>query len=162
MKVLKCSLVCIKGQYGVHGCLLQSPLKSGLPSELLYADDLVRMALTMEQLGRHVGEWRSSLLDKGLKENAGKSNVIVGSSSVKMIRNSGKWPCVLCGKGVQAQYVKCGFTCGDLSLVADGFRCKRCDGTIQTIQEADLAEDLMVDGETYWMCKELLLSGRHS
>ena len=35
---------------------------------------------------------------------------------------------------------------GDLSRVADGFRCRRCDGTIQ---EADLAEDLMVDGETY-------------
>ena len=36
--------------------------------------------------------------------------------------------------------------CGDLSQVADGFRCRRCDGTIQ---EADLAEDLMVDGEMY-------------
>ena len=34
----------------------------------------------------------------------------------------------------------------DLSLVADGFRCRRCDGTIQ---ELDLAKDLMVDGETY-------------
>ena len=31
---------------------------------------------------------------------------------------------------------------GDLSRVADGFRCRRCDGTIQ---EVDLAEDLMVD-----------------
>ena len=31
-------------------------------------------------------------------------------------------------------------------LVADGFRCKRSDGTIQ---EADLAGDLVVDGETY-------------
>ena len=30
--------------------------------------------------------------------------------------------------------------------VIDGFRCRRCDGTIQ---EVDLAEDLMVDGETY-------------
>ena len=35
---------------------------------------------------------------------------------------------------------------GDLSWVADGFGCRRCDGTIQ---EANLAEDLMVDGETY-------------
>ena len=44
----------------------------------------------------------------------------------------------------------------DVSRVADGFRCGRCDGTIQ---EVDLAEDIMVDGG---MCKELLLSGRHS
>ena len=34
---------------------------------------------------------------------------------------------------------------GDLSRVADGLRCRRCDGTIQ---EVDLADDLMVDGET--------------
>ena len=36
--------------------------------------------------------------------------------------------------------------CSDLSRVADGFRCRRCDGTIQDV---DLAEDLMVAGETY-------------
>ena len=35
---------------------------------------------------------------------------------------------------------------GNLTLVVDGFRCKRCDGIIQ---EADLAKDLVVDGETY-------------
>ena len=42
--------------------------------------------------------------------------------------------------------------------VADGFMYRRYDGTIQ---EAYLAEDLMVDGETYEYA-ELLLSGRHS
>ena len=55
-------------------------VSSGLPSELLYADDLVLIALTMEQLGRRVAEWRTNLLDKGLKVNAGKSKVMVGSS----------------------------------------------------------------------------------
>ena len=39
---------------------------------------------------------------------------------------------------------------GDLSRVADGFRCRRCDGTIQ---EAALGEDLMVEGETYGCVK---------
>ena len=38
----------------------------------------------------------------------------------------------------------------DLLLVADGFRCKRCD---RTIQEADLAGDLAVDGENYGCVK---------
>ena len=32
------------------------------------------------------------------------------------------------------------------------FRCRRCDGTIQ---EVDLAEDLMVDGETYECVKSV-------
>ena len=82
-------------------------VRSGLPSELLYADDLVIMAPTMEQLGRRVSDWRASLLGKGLKVNAGKSKVMVGSSGGNMIVNSGKWPCGVCGKGVQANSVPC-------------------------------------------------------
>ena len=102
---------------------------------LLYADNLVIVAPTMEQLGRRVAEWRASLLDKRWKVNAGKSKVMVGSSGGKMIVNSGKWPC---GKGVQANSVQC-TVCekwihkqcsGDLLRVADGFRCRRCEGTL--------------------------------
>ena len=87
----------------------------------------------MEQLDRCVAEWRASPLDKGLKVNAGNSKVMVGSSGGKMIVNSGKWPCGVCGKGVQANSVQC-TVCkklihkqcsgvhGDLSWVAHGFR----------------------------------------
>ena len=86
---------------------------------------------------------------------------MVGSSGGKMIVQSGKWPCGVCGKGVQANSVQCTLcikwihkrcsgVCGDLSLVADGFRCKRFDGTIQ---EADLAGDIVVDGKTYGCVK---------
>ena len=67
----------------------------------MYADNLVLMAPTMEQHGRRVAEWRASLLYKGLKINAGKYKVMVGSSVWKMIVNYGKWPCGICGKGVQ-------------------------------------------------------------
>ena len=99
--------------------------------------------------------------------NAGKSKVMVGSSGGKMIGNSGKWPCGVCGKGVQANSVpytvckkwihkRCSGVRGDLSQVADGFRCRRCDGTIQ---EVDLAEDLMADGETYECVKSFCYLG---
>ena len=91
------------------------------------------MAPTMEQLGRRVAEWRASLLD-----NAGKSEVMVGSGGGTMIVNYGKWHCGVCGKGVQANSVqcivckklihkRCSVVCGDLSRVADGFMCRRCD-----------------------------------
>ena len=85
--------------------IVSSEARSGLPSELLYADDL--MASTMKQLGRRVTEWRASLLDKGFKVNAGKSKVMIGCSGGKMIVNSGNWPCGVCGKGVQATSVQC-------------------------------------------------------
>ena len=53
--------------------VVSSEARSGLPSELLYADDLLMMTPTMEPLGRRVPDWRASLLGKGLKVNAGKS-----------------------------------------------------------------------------------------
>ena len=85
-----------------------SEARRGLPSELLYADDLVCMVPTMEQLGRRVAEWRVMFLtDKGLKVNAGKYKVMVGSNCGNRIVNSGKWPCRVCGKGVQVNSVEC-------------------------------------------------------
>ena len=65
------------------------------------------MAPTMEQLGRHVAEWRAILLDKGLKVNAGKSKVMVGSSGGKMIVHSGKWPYRIFFKQVSASERPC-------------------------------------------------------
>ena len=50
------------------------------------------MAPTMEQLSRHVTDWRACILDKGLKVNAGNTKLMVGISGGKMIVNSGKWP----------------------------------------------------------------------
>ena len=49
--------------------------------------------------------------------NAGKSKVMAGSSSGRMIVNSRKWLCGVCGKGVQTNSVQCtvcknGFTDG--------------------------------------------------
>ena len=87
--------------------VVSSETRSGLPSELLYADYLVIVAPTMEQFGSRVDDWRASLLGKGLKVNAGKSKVMVGSSGGKMIANSGKCPCDVCGKGVLANSVQC-------------------------------------------------------
>ena len=69
---------------------VSSDARSGLPSEFLYADDLILKAPTMEQPDRRVAEWGASLMDKGLKVNPGKSRVMVGSSGGEMIVN---WPC---------------------------------------------------------------------
>ena len=73
--------------------------------------------------------------------NAGKFKLMVGGSGGRMIVYSGKWPCGVCGKGVYANSVqctvcikwtnkRCSAVCGDLSLVADGFSCWRCDWAI--------------------------------
>ena len=43
--------------------IVSSETRSGLLSELLYADDIVIVAPTMEQFGRRVAEWRTAFLD---------------------------------------------------------------------------------------------------
>ena len=58
---------------------------------MLYADGLVPIAPTMEQIGRRVAEWRINLLYKGLEVNAGKYKVMVDSSAGRIIVHSGKW-----------------------------------------------------------------------
>ena len=87
-----------------------------------------------------MAEWRAILLDKRLKGHAGKSKLMVGINGGKMIVNSGKWSWGVCGKECRqilfsAQYVRihkrCSSVRGDLSRAADGFSCRRCDGTIQ-------------------------------
>ena len=54
-------------------------------------------------------------------------------------------------KRMDSQAVQC--VCGHLSRVADGFRCRRCDGTILKV------DDLMVDGETYGCVKSFCYLG---
>ena len=76
---------------------------------------LVLMAPIMEHPGKRVANWIVSLLDKGMKVNAGKYKVMVGSSSGKIIVNLEKWPCGVSGDGVQANSVK---------YTVDCFRCK--------------------------------------
>ena len=81
--------------------------------------------------------------------------------------NSVQCTLCICGKGVQTNSVKCTVCIkwihkrcsglrGDSSLLDDGFRCKRCDGTIQ---EANLAGGLVVDGETYRCVKSFSYLG---
>ena len=84
---------------------------------------------------------------------------------LEMMVYSGKWPCGVCGK-VQintVQYIVCikkwihKWCSGDSSGVADGFMCRRCDGTIQDnlADGADLSATGRIRNE--WMkFRELL------
>ena len=98
------------------------------------------MAPTMEQLGRRVADRKASLLGKGLKVNTGKSKVMVGSSGGKIIVNSGKWPCGVCGKGVQANSIQC--------TVCKKWIHKQCSGVRSDIQSSPLE----MKGRVYASC----------
>ena len=96
---------------------------------------------------------RIALLDAGLSESF-EVNVGLHQGSVLS-------PLLLAAvMDVVSSEARSGLRCrgvrGDLSRVADGFRCRQCVGTIQ---EADLAEDLMMDGKMYGCVKSFSYLG---
>ena len=118
---------------GVHQGSVLSPLlfvavmevvtrrvKEGLPWELLYADDLVLMAQSKEELREKVLQWKECMELKGLKLNIEKTKVMRSGKSGGEIVKTGRWPCAVCGKGVGANSIQCSDRCGWVH--------KRCSG----------------------------------
>ena len=76
---------------------------------LLYADDLVLMAETIEELEAQFIRWKAAFEGKGLKINQGKTKVVEsgcgsGSGVVVLAKID---PCSMCGKRVKVNCVRC-------------------------------------------------------
>lgn len=118
--------------------VLTCEVREGLPWELLYADDLVLMAESMGELKEKVLRWKECMETKGLKVNISKTKVMVSGKNCGDVERTGKWPCVVCGKGVGNNSVRCtgcgGWVhkrCtdlkGSLDRAEDTFVCKVCE-----------------------------------
>ena len=111
----------------------------GLPWELLYADDLVLLADTEDELKEKLQRWKSGLERKGLRVNVGKTKVMKCGVGLKKTVDTGKYPCGVCGKGVKSNSIQCTVCikrvhkrcCGiSRKLRAedeDEFKCRKCD-----------------------------------
>ena len=86
-------------------------VKEGLPWELLYADDLVLVAQSKEELREKVLQWKECM---ELKVNIEKTKVMRSGKSGGEIVKTGRWPCAVCvcGKGVGANSIQCSDCCG--------------------------------------------------
>lgn len=105
---------------GVHQGSVLSPLlftivlealsrkcRTGLPFELLYADDLVLMADSEEQLMEKLGRWKENMEAKGLRVNVAKTKVMKCCEEGLCQYNTGKYPCGVCCKGVGVNSIQC-------------------------------------------------------
>ena len=79
---------------------LSRRFREGLPTELLYADDLVLMAATRELLMEKLRQWRTGREEKSPRVNVTKTKVMRCRKINSQIENSGKLSCRICKKGV--------------------------------------------------------------
>ena len=149
---------------GVHQGSVLSPLlfiivlealsrefRTGCPWELLYADDLMISAESMEELLVKVQTWKTEMEKKGLRLNMGKTKIIESGINLDVLKKSGKYPCGVCQSGVGSSnaifcggckrwvHKKCCGIKGPLRPDPE-FRCARCLGTARAIDEREVSE----------------------
>ena len=86
---------------------LSHEFRTGTPWELLYADDLVISAETEEGLKMKLNKWKTGMEAKGLRVNMGKTKIMVSGVNLQTLKDSGKYPCSVCRKGVGSNSIYC-------------------------------------------------------
>ncbi len=106
--------------------------------ELLYADDLVLMAETEEEVMDRFSAWKRRMERRGMKVNMEKTKMMVLGRKPAVPLERGRFPCACCGRGVGANSVWCAGCdrwchqrcsgLGNVRRAGDGFRCPICVG----------------------------------
>ena len=149
---------------GVHQGSVLSPLlfiivlealsrefSTGCPWELLYADNLMISAESMEELLVKVQTCKTEMEKKGLHVNMGKTKVMESGINLNVLKKSGKYLCGVCQSGVDSSnaifcggckrwvHKKCSGIKGPLRPDPE-FRCTRCLRTARAIDEREVSE----------------------
>jgi len=69
-----------------------------LPRELLYADDLVVIAKTEEDLIKRLNEWKNNVENRGMTVHMNKAKVMISGERQKPAQKAARWPCGVCGR----------------------------------------------------------------
>ena len=148
---------------GVHQGSVLSPLlfimvlealsrefRTGSPWELLYVDNLVIMADSVEELSEKVHTWKVGMEAKGLRVNMGKTKCLVSGSQLDKLLKHGEYPCAVCLQGVARNSIYCGRClcwvhkrCSGIEGVLKpdpNYICPRCKGTARPIDGRPIKE----------------------
>ena len=129
---------------------LSQEFRTGCPWENLYADDLVIISESLEELQQKLFLWKTNMEEKGLRVNMGKTKVLISGPNLDVLQKSGKYPCAVCLKGVGTNSIFCGGCSSWVHKKCSGvpgplkpdpnFRCKRCTGQARPIDGRPLTE----------------------
>ena len=76
---------------------------------MFYADDLVIIANSLEELEEMYLAWKNNQESKGLRVNIGKTKIIESGTNEGPVFASGKYLCGVCNKGVGRNSIYCSF-----------------------------------------------------
>ncbi|MCP3898362.1 MAG: hypothetical protein GY707_01360, partial [Desulfobacteraceae bacterium] len=72
---------------------LSREFRTGVPWELLYADDLVIIAETYKGCIDRLKEWKAGMEQKGLRVNMPKTKILISGVGLDVLKDSGWFPC---------------------------------------------------------------------
>jgi len=109
--------------------------------ELLYADDLVVIAETEEDLIKRLNEWKNNVENRGMRVNMNKTKVMISGERQKPLQKAARWPCGICGRGVGSNSIqctschkwvhkKCSGMKGSMCKVMRSFICRGCSNPV--------------------------------
>jgi len=97
---------CFEVKVGMHQSSALSPLlfvivtealfrefRVALPWELLYADDLVVIAETEDDLIKRHNEWRDNVENRGMRVNMNETKVMISGEWQKVMQMAVRWLC---------------------------------------------------------------------
>ena len=129
---------------------LSQQFHTGCPWELLYADDLVIIAESMEELLEKLAAWKEGMEEKGLRVNMGKTKCMVSGSQLDRLQKTGKHPCAVCLTGTGSNSIFCGKCscwvhkkCSGIKgvLIPDpDYKCPRCMGAARPVDGRPVKE----------------------
>ena len=76
---------------------------------MLYVDDLLIIAESLEELEERYSAWKNGMECKGFRVNMAKTKVMASGTEQGPTFTLGRYPCAVCRKGISVNLVYCSF-----------------------------------------------------
>jgi len=73
----------------------------------LYADDLVAIAETEDDLIKRLEEWKDNVENRVIRVNMNKTKDMISGERQKLMQKAASCPCGVCGRGVGNNSIQC-------------------------------------------------------
>jgi len=74
---------------------------------MLYADYLVLIAETEDDLIKRLNEWKNNVENRGMRVNKNKIKAMIIGECQKLMQKAARWPCGVCSRSVSSNSIQC-------------------------------------------------------